>query len=82
MSKKTKKETKKPFNCYTEFTLYLEGEPKVFKSVEDFTKTTGISGAVALDLIKTPNPASFKGWHSSREEEEFSNDRNIKIGLD
>lgn len=62
--KKTTKttNTKKEFDARTPFTLYYEGEAVEFKSLEHFNKETGISSAIALDMVLGRYQFEFKGW--------------------
>lgn len=59
---KKKEKENKPFEVNIPFTLYYEGEPVKFKSLKDFNKQTGISGAIALDMVLGRYQFEFKGW--------------------
>ena len=63
----------KKFNAQTPFTLFFEGESVSFKNLEDFTKQTGYSAAIAYDMMLERDTTNFKGW--SRDENTSNNDR-------
>lgn len=57
-----KKKQNKKFDARTPFTLLFEGECVNFKNLEDFTKQTNISGAIAYDMVLGRDLTIFKGW--------------------
>ena len=56
-----KKHAAKESILYNPFTLQRGAELLNFKDVDDFTSQTGISGAVALDLLKGYTK-SYRNW--------------------
>ena len=53
----------KRFSCRDSIVLYLNGERKEFKNTMEFTKETGISGAIVKDWINGYLLFPFKGWY-------------------
>lgn len=64
---KKKKDNKKPFDSRSPFTLLFEGERVSFKNLEQFNKETGISGAIAYDMVLGRDLSVFKGWSRDNE---------------